>query len=37
MKITFVVSQVRLQDESMVVCGDLADSFRFDIFAHSSS
>ena len=28
------VPQVRLQDESMVVCGDLADSFRFDIFAH---
>jgi len=30
-----IVARVRLQDESMVVCGDLADSFRFDILASS--
>jgi len=30
-----IVARVRLQDESMVVCGDLANSFRFDILASS--
>jgi len=30
-----IVARVRLQDESMVVCGDLTNSFRFDILASS--